>query len=61
MAKEVEFVKSDGQVFSIARDLESALYMLETSKTLKHSVRIEGVYHGNGLLAKCAIEGVFNS
>lgn len=55
----VKFIKSNGDIFSIARDSSTAFYMWETSKKLNHSVEINGINYGNDWQARYEIEKLF--
>jgi hypothetical protein len=55
----VEFIKPNGQVFSIARNAEDAFYMWNTAKKLGHTVRINNINYGNGWESRYAIEQLF--
>lgn len=56
----VEFIKSNGDLFSVARDANDAFYMWKTAQKLNHTVRINGVNYGNDWQARHEIEKLFN-
>ena len=56
----IKFIKENGELFSIARDSESAFYMWETAKKLNHTIEINGVNYGNDWIARVEIEKTFN-
>ena len=55
----VEFIKTNGNVFSVARNSEDAFYMWKTARELNHSVRINGIDYGNDWQARYEIEKLF--
>ena len=57
----IEFIKENGEIFSIARDVKSAFYMYKTAKDLNHSIRINGINYGNDWQARYEIEKFFNT
>ena len=56
----VEFVKQNGENFSVARDAETAFYMWKIARELNHTVRINGIDYGNDWESRVAIEKLFN-
>jgi len=57
----VDFIKTNGDLFSVARNSDDAFYMWRTAKELDHTVRINGVNYGNGWEARYEIEKLFNA
>jgi len=55
----VEFIKPNGDLFSIARNSDDAFYMWEVSKDLGHTIRINDVDFGNDWEARYEIEKMF--
>jgi hypothetical protein len=55
----VNFIKQNGEIFSIARDAESAFYMWKISRELNHTIEIDGVNYGNNWQARVEIEKLF--
>ncbi len=56
----VQFIKSNGEIFSLARTAEDAFYMWKTAQKLNHTIRIDGVNYGNDWKARYEIEKLFN-
>ena len=56
---EVKFIKSNGSVFCIARDPETAFFMWERAKELNQSVVINEINYGDDWEARCEIEKLF--
>lgn len=55
----VEFIKTNGDVFSVTRNSEDAFYTWKTTRELNHSVRINGIDYGNNWKARYEIEKLF--
>ena len=55
----VEFIKQNGEVFSVARDPSDAFYMWKKAQELNQSVRINGIDYGNDWQARYQIEKLF--
>ena len=56
----VEFIKSNGEIFSVARTAEDAFYMWKTAQKLNQIVRINGIDYGNDWQSRYEIEKLFN-
>ncbi len=39
----VKFIKQNGELFSVARDAETAFYMWKTAQKLNHTIEINGL------------------
>lgn len=55
----VKFIKQNGELFSVARDAETAFYMWKTAQKLNHTIEINGLNYGNDWQARVEIEKLY--